>query len=71
MSAPKKYEITTRKVRDRQALPYEESVKGLTGHVLRRTGAQFMARMGVEYYKIQLLCRSGSDSDTAISAKCR
>ena len=40
----------------------EESVKGLTGHVLRPTGAQFMARLGVEYYKIQLFCRWGSDT---------
>ena len=39
-----------------------EEVKAMTGHVLRPTGAQYLARCGVEYYKVQLFCRWGSDT---------
>ena len=46
-----------------QALGWsQEAVQSLTGHVLRSTGAQFLARQGVEYYRIQLFCRWGSDT---------
>ena len=40
----------------------DSSCKSMTGHVLRATGAQYLARCGVEYYKIQLFCRWGSDT---------
>lgn len=40
----------------------EAEVKGLSGHALRSTGAQYLARCGIEYYKIQLFCRWGSDT---------
>ena len=40
----------------------EDQRKALTGHALRATGAQFMARRGIEYYKIQLYCRWGSET---------
>ena len=36
--------------------------KNMTGHALRATGAQYLARCGIEYYKIQLFCRWGSDT---------
>ena len=39
-----------------------QQVKALTGHALRSTGAQHLARMGVEFYKIQLYCRWGSET---------
>ncbi|CAE7394552.1 icd, partial [Symbiodinium necroappetens] len=46
-----------------QALGWsQEAVQSLTGHVLRSTGAQFLARQGIEYYRIQLFCRWGSDT---------
>lgn len=34
----------------------------MAGHALRATGAQYLARCGIEYYKIQLFCRCGSDT---------
>ena len=37
-------------------------VSAITGHTLRSTGAQHFARMGVEFYKIQLYCRWGSET---------
>ena len=40
----------------------DEDCKTITGHTLRCTGAQYFARVGVEYYKIQLFCRWGSDT---------
>eukprot|EP00438_Fugacium_kawagutii_P014285 Skav215770 [mRNA] locus=scaffold106:569116:574315:+ [translate_table: standard] len=40
----------------------EEYTKQITGHALRPSGAQHMARLGVEFYKIQLFCRWGSDT---------
>ncbi|CAE7359049.1 icd [Symbiodinium natans] len=40
----------------------QDAVQALTGHVLRSTGAQFLARQGIEYYRIQLFCRWGSDT---------
>ena len=40
----------------------EEQVKSMTGHVLRSTGAQYLAKCGIEFYKIQLFCRWGSDT---------
>lgn len=40
----------------------EEEAQEITGHMLRPMGAQFMARKGVEFYKIQLFCRWGSDA---------
>ena len=40
----------------------EEASKSITGHLLRATGAQYFARCGVEFYKIQLFCRWGSDT---------
>lgn len=40
----------------------EEYAKQITGHALRPSGAQHMARLGVEFYKIQLFCRWGSDT---------
>ncbi len=46
-----------------QAIGWEEiQCKAITGHLLRCTGAQFFARCAVEYYKIQLFCRWGSDT---------
>lgn len=33
----------------------------MTGHALRASGAQYLARCGVEYCKIQFYCRWGSD----------
>ena len=46
-----------------QDAPHQDRYnRDLTGHVLRPTGAQFMARTGVEYCTIQLLCRWGSDT---------
>ena len=46
-----------------QALGWrQEAVQALTGHVLRSTGAQFLARQGIEYYRIQLFCRWGSNT---------
>lgn len=46
-----------------KALEWKEAeIKALTGHVLRATGAQYLARCGIEYYKIQLFCRWGSDT---------
>ena len=45
------------------AAGYEEAqVNAITGHTLRPSGAQYMARLGVECYKIQLFCRWGSDT---------
>ena len=38
----------------------DEGCKTITGHTLRCTGAQHIARLGVEYYKIQFFCRWGS-----------
>ena len=35
----------------------EESCRAVTGHLLRATGAQYFARCGVDYWKIQLFCR--------------
>lgn len=40
----------------------DEYAKQIIGHTLRPSGAQRMARLGVEYYKIQLFCRWGSDT---------
>ena len=40
----------------------EEEAQNITGHMLRPVGAQFMARKGIEFYKIQLFCRWGSDA---------
>ena len=40
----------------------EEEAQNITGHMLRPMGAQFMARKGIEFYKIQLFCRWGSDA---------
>ena len=40
----------------------ETSVAGIAGHVLRCSGAQYMARVGIEFYKIQLFCRWGSET---------
>ena len=40
----------------------EKEASAITGHVLRSAGAQYMARLGVEYYKIQLFCRWGSET---------
>lgn len=40
----------------------DEEVKAMTGHTLRASGAQYFARCGIEYYKIQLYCRWGSDT---------
>lgn len=46
-----------------RAAGYTESYANqITGHALRPSGAQHMARPGVEYYKIQLFCRWGSDT---------
>lgn len=39
----------------------EEEAQEITGHILRPMGAQLMARKGIEFYKIQLFCRWGSD----------
>lgn len=40
----------------------EDEAKAMTGHALRASGAQYLARCGVECYKIQLYCRWGSDA---------
>lgn len=40
----------------------DDQCKAVTGHILRSTGAQYFARCGVEFYKIQLFCRWGSDT---------
>ncbi len=40
----------------------ESDCKTILGHTLRCSGAQHFARLGVEYYKIQLFCRWGSDT---------
>ena len=40
----------------------EEEAQQVTGHALRPTGAQFMARLGIDFYKIQLFCRWGSEA---------
>ena len=40
----------------------DEDCKTITGHTFRCTGAQYFARLGVDYYKIQLFCRWGSDT---------
>lgn len=40
----------------------EETAQGITGHMMRPSGATFMARHGVEIYKMQLFCRWRSDT---------
>ena len=35
----------------------EEEARALAGHALRPTGAQHMARHGIELFRIQLFCR--------------
>jgi len=40
----------------------DDQCKAITGHILRSTGAQYFARCGVEFYKIQLFCRWGSET---------
>ena len=40
----------------------DDEVKAVTCHILRSTGAQYLARCGIEFYKIQLFCRWGSDA---------
>ena len=39
-----------------------KQVFAITGHTLRSTGAQHFAHTGVEFYKIQLYCRWGSET---------
>eukprot|EP00435_Cladocopium_sp_Y103_P039159 s1436_g10.t1 len=40
----------------------DEEIRAMTGHTLRASGAQYLARCGIEYYKIQLFCRWGTDT---------